>query len=238
MGTKTTKSLVAILLSVAMLISLCSCSFKMGSFDINVNNKYGPMRKYLEEETGLKITSVDEWTYEEKNNSVLLDIKLPLDFDPSLEDLDNIRAALNDYMQEDEGFLDEGWKVCIYIDRVTEGSEKPTRYAVLSNFSYGYMRQGGWDDIEVSDHLNTFFFSIDPDEVYYISELDGIEHIKICGKYTEDDTMLIETTISELSELKDLESVTVYTYWYQAFSESDLGCEIIEAEDNHHGDIL
>ena len=237
MGTKTIKSLVVILLSGAMLILFCSCSLLISENGVRIT-KYKTMRNHLEEKTGLNITSIDEWFYEEENKSVLLDIKLPLDFNPSLEDLDNIRAALNDYMQEDGGFLDNGWKITIDINRVTEGSEKPVTYAIISNFSYGYMRNGGWDDMEVSDHLNTFFFSIDSDDTDYISELDGIEHIKICGLYTEGDTELIEATIAELNELKDLESVAVFPYWYQAFSESDLGCEIIEAEDNHHGDIL
>ena len=67
--------------------------------------------------------------------------------------------------------------------------------------------------------------------------LDDIEYIRICGKYTEYDTKLMEKTISELSELKGLKSVTVYPYWYQAFSESSLACEIIEMEDNNNGDI-
>ena len=236
MGTKTIKSLVVILLSGAMLILFCSCSLLISENGVRIT-KYKTMRNHLEEETGLNITSIDEWFYEEENKSVLLDIKLPLDFNPSLEDLDNIRVALNEYMQENGGFLDDGWKVTIDIDRVTKGSEKPTRYALISNFSYGYMKDGGWDNLEVSDHLNTFFFSINLDDTYYISELDGIEHIKICGLYTEYNTNLIETTIAELSELEDLESVTVYPYWYQAFSESNLDCEIIVTEDTHSGDI-
>ena len=243
MGTKSVKNIVAILLAGAMLISMCSCSIYVNQNGISMSKSpttyktMKAMKKYLEDETGIKIVSVDDCHYEEKNKNVAIDIKLPLDYYPSLDDLDDIRVVLNDFMQEDGGFLAEGWVTCIYIDRVTQGSEKPTRFAVLSNVSYGYMRQSGWEDVEISDHLNTFFFAIDPAEVSYISELDDIEYIRICGKYTEYDTKLMETTISELSELKDLKSVTVYSCWYQAFTESGLGCEIIEMEDNNNGDL-
>ena len=96
-------------------ISLCSCS----------NPKYYDMKRYVESSSQLRIVSIDEWIYNEEYKSITLNIRLDSGSKPSLEELDRLRKALNEYMQRNGGLLDQGWQVSVLVDEATQGSEKP-----------------------------------------------------------------------------------------------------------------
>ena len=205
-------------------ISLCSCS----------NPKYYDMKRYVESSSQLRIVSIDEWIYNEEYKSITLNIRLDSGSKPSLEELDRLRKALNEYMQRNGGLLDQGWQVSVLVDEATQGSEKPYRYAVIANFENGYILGDGDYRFETSNNLNTFQFCMNYDDVSYISSLTDVEYILIGGQYSISDTELINETIEEVRKLNNLKAISIYSPWYESFSNADLECEVIEIGINNY----
>lgn len=216
------KRVISFLVSVVLLFALCSCG----------NVKYAGMKNYLNSNTNVKVISISDWVYNEEFKSVLLCIELPREADPSLEDLDGLRVALNDYMQQDGGFLEQGWQVSIYVDEQMNGSSIGERYAVFANFENGTMGFEGECNYDIADYLNTFWFVLDPDDAEYISSLNDVENLFIAGKYSESDVDLMNEVIEEIKTLDSLKTLRVFSYWYEGFAGAGLDCEIIECIGN------
>ena len=213
---KSVKCLISFLLMFVTMISLCSCG----------NPKYADMKRYLNTETDNQVVSIEEWIYNEEYKSVLLCIRLKRDSTPSLKDLNDLRIALNEYMQQEGGYLDQGWQISIYIDEQMNGSAIGERYAVMANFESGTMGSDGTYKYEIADYLNTFQFFMDSDDAQYISLLNDVEYILVVGKYNDPD--LIDETIEQFRSLSNLKEIIVTPDWYEAFACVEFDCEIIE----------
>ena len=216
------RRLVALSMIIVLVFSFCSCG----------NSKYWDMKRYLNSNTEIGVISIDDWIYNEQYKSVLICITLPRNSNPSLKELDGLRRALNDYMQKDGGYLEQGWQVSIYVDEQMTGSAIGTRYAVFANFDEGRMGSNGTYKYATSKTLNTFWFRIDFNDIAYISSLNDVEHVLIGGRYNESDSVMMYETIEAIKELDDLKSLKVYSCWYSSFYEADLKCEIIEINDD------
>ena len=213
------KKILSIILSVAILLPFCSCG----------NQKYKDMKSFLNSNTELEIKAVSEWICNEETKAVSLYIKLAEDSDPSLEELDGLRTALNEYMQRDGGYLEQSWQVSVIVDEQKQfSSAKPDRYAVLANFEQGCIPDGGNCSYETSDILNTFWFNFDADNASYISSLIDVEHIYITSESIVLSNDVLDGTIEELRGLGNLKTLRIDTVWYERFSEAGLDCEVIE----------
>ena len=219
------KRITALFFSFFFLFAFCSC----GSL------KYMDMKQYLNSNTEIEVNAVSDWVYNEANKSVLLCIELPRGSEPTLEDLEGLRIALNEYMQREGGFLEQGWQVSIYIDEQMNGSSIGERYAVLANFEQGTMGFEGNKKHDTANYLNTFWFKIDPNDIEYISELSDVENLFLAGKYSESDEALMNEAIEEISSLGTLKTLRVFPNWYEGFVNADLDCEIIETIDDSNG---
>ena len=222
------KCFISFLLVFGTMISLCSCG----------NPKYDDMKRYVESSTKLNIVCIDEWIYNEEYKSVTLNIRIKAGSQPSLKELNNLRIALNEYMQMDGGLLEQGWQVSVLVDEDTQGSAKPYRYAVIANFENGYnLGSDGDYRFETSDDLNTFQFCLNRDDASYISMLTDVEYIRLAGQYGMSDTELLNETIEAIRALDGLKAISVYPSWYEAFSNADLNCEVTEINDGSFGDL-
>ena len=221
------KRLFIVSLLFIMLIMMCSCG----------NTKYKDMEQYVESSTKLNIVCIDEWIYNEEYKSVTLNIRIKAGSQPSLEELNNLRIALNEYMQMDGGLLEQGWQVSVLVDEDTQGSVKPYRYAVIANFENGYNLGDGDYRFETSDDLNTFQFCLNRDDASYISLLTDVEYIRLAGQYGMSDTELLNETIEAIRALDGLKAISVYPSWYEAFSNANLNCEVTEINDASFGDL-
>ena len=134
--------------------------------------------------------------------------------------------ALNEYLQKDGNYLDQGWQVSVLVDENTIGSEEPRRFAVYANFEQGYIPGDGEYRYDTADYLNTFWFCINMEDVSYISSLNNVANIHIGGQYNDSDLELMNKTIEEIRELNNLERLAVCDNWYDAFSAADLKCEL------------
>ena len=214
------KRVISFLVSVVLLFALCSCG----------NVKYAGMKNYANSHANISVISIEEHIYDDKNKIMTLIVYIPSDANPSLEDLNGLRIALEEYMQKDGGFLDQGWQVSILVDNYMVGPVEPQRCAVYANFSDGYNLNAldgtGYIKCSTTNSLVTFWFCLTPDDVPYISELYGVENIHIGGRYSDSDTLFLDGTISEIRELKDLKTVAVCYNWYDAFSNAGLECKI------------
>lgn len=224
---KPMKCFISFLLVFGIILPLCSCG----------NPKYADMKRYLNTETDNQVVSIEEWIYNEEYKSVLLCISLKRDSTPSLKDLNDMRIALNEYMQQDGGFLAQGWQISIYIDEQMNGSAIGERYAIFANFDEGRMGSDGTYKYATSKTLNTFWFRLDFNDISYISSLNDVEHILIGGRYNESDSAMMYETIEAIKELDDLKSLKVYSCWYSSFYEADLNCEVIEINNGSFGDL-
>lgn len=211
------------LISVVMIfISLCSCG----------DSKYADMKRYLDSHVGVKIRSISDMECSLENKEVYLRIELPLDTDPSLQELDELRKALNDYMQQDGGFLEQDWYVSISIDEQMNGSALGDTYAVMANYEQGVKAQ---PESVRAVCLNTFWVCIDPEDISYISELTDVENLRISGTYSASDVGLLNKTIDEIRDLDNLKSLRVFPYWYEAVNNAGLECEVIEVSSDWFG---
>ena len=220
------KKILSIILSVAILLPFCSCG----------NQKYKDMKSFLNSNTELEIKAVSEWICNEETKAVSLHIELAEDSDPSLEKLDGLRKAMNEYMQRDGGYLEQGWQVSVTVDeKKVFSSDKPNRYAVLANFEQGYIAADGKCSYETSDHLNTFWFNFGTDNVDYIASLTDVEHIYITSEYIDLSEDVLDGTIEELRGLGNLKTLKIDTVWYERFIEAGLDCEVIEYKGSSGG---
>ena len=222
------KRIFVTIISLWLLLTICSCS----------NLKFHDMESYLKSNSDVKVKSISEWIYNEENKSIAIQISLSSGSAPSLEELDDLRRLLNEYMQKEDGYLSQGWQVSVLVDEYTIGTQEPRKYAVFANFKEGYITGDGEYRFETSDYLNTFWFCFDPDDISYISCLTDVEYIQLGGKYNENELDLIHNTIEEVRELDNLKSLSLYPYWYDSFASADLECEIVEVQDNHHGVLI
>lgn len=207
------KRLLLFLLSAAVMLSLCSCG----------NAKYLGMKNYLNANTDLQIVSVSDWEYNKETKAVLLCIELKKDSRASLEKLDGLRKAVNEYMQKKGGFLEQGWQVSVYVDEAQfMSSKKPYRYAVMANFESGFITVDGKCNYETSDHLNTMMFYITSSNADYISSLTDVEHIYIVGDLDK----FFAKTVEELRKLDNLKTLKVYTDYYEKYVEAGLKCNV------------
>lgn len=190
------------------------------------------MKRYLDSHAGVKIRSISELEYNEENKEVYLRIELPLDTDPSLQELNELRKALNEYMQQDGGFLEQGWYVSIYVDEQMNGSAIGDTYAAMANYEQCVNVKAGSDR---SECLNTFWVCIDSDDISYISELTDVENLRISGTYSATDASLLNKTIDEIRGLDNLKSLRVFPYWYEAVNNAGLECEVIEVSSDWFG---
>lgn len=213
---------VSIVSAFLILVSLCSCG----------DSKYKDMKRYLDSHAGVKIRSISELEYNVENKEVYLRIELPLDTDPSLQELNELRKTLNEYMQQDGGFLEQGWYVSIYVDEQMNGSAIGDTYAAMANFEQGVKAQEGSDRAE---YLNTFWVCIDPYDISYISALTDVENLRISGNYSAADTELLSKTIDEIRTLDNLKTLRVFPYWYETVSNAGLECEVIEVSSDWFG---
>jgi len=222
------KRIFVTIISLWLLLTICSCS----------NLKFHDMESYLKSNSDVKVKSISEWIYNEESKSIAIQISLSSGSAPSLEELDDLRRLLNEYMQKEDGYLSQGWQVSVLVDEYTIGTQEPRKYAVFANFKEGYITGDGEYRFETSDYLNTFWFCFDPDDISYISCLTDVEYIQLGGKYNENELDLIHNTIEEVRELDNLKSLSLYPYWYDSFASADLECEIVEVQDNHHGVLI
>ncbi len=213
---------ISFILAVLLLVSLCSCG----------DSKYVEMKYYLESHSGVKIRSISDMECDEEKKEVYLRIELPLDADPSLQELDELRKSLNEYMQQDGGFLEQGWYVSIYVDEQMNGSAIGATYAVMANYEQGVIATAESDRAEC---LNTFWFCIDSEDISYISFLSGVENLRISGSFSTMDTDLLNKTIDEIRKLDDLKTLRVFPYWYETVSNAGLECEVIEVSSDWFG---
>ena len=216
------KRCLSLISAVLILVSLCSCG----------NSKYTDMKRYLDSHAGVKIRSVSELEYNEENKEVYLRIELPFDTDPSLQELNELRKALNEYMQQDGGFLEQGWYVSVYVDEQMNGSAIGDTYAAMANYEQCVKVKAGSDR---SECLNTFWVCIDSDDISYISELTDVENLRISGTYSATDASLLNKTIDEIRGLDNLKSLRVFPYWYEAVNNAELECEVIEVSSDWFG---
>lgn len=222
------KCFISFLLVFGTIISLCSCG----------NPKYNDMKRYVESCSNIDIVGIDEWIYNEETKSVSLNIRIKAGSEPTLKDLNDLRIALNEYMQRNGGLLEQGWQVSVLVDEDTQGSAKPYRYAVIANFENGYnLGSDGDYRFETSDDLNTFQFCLNRDDASYISMLTDVEYIRLAGQYGMSDTELLNETIEAIRALDGLKAISVYPSWYEAFSNADLNCEVTEINDGSFGDL-
>lgn len=222
------KCFISFLLVFGTIISLCSCG----------NPKYNDMKRYVESCSNIDIVGIDEWIYNEETKSVTLNIRIKAGSEPTLKDLNDLRIALNEYMQRNGGLLEQGWQVSVLVDEDTQGSAKPYRYAVIANFENGYnLGSDGDYRFETSDDLNTFQFCLNRDDASYISMLTDVEYIRLAGQYGMSDTELLNETIEAIRALDGLKAISVYPSWYEAFSNADLNCEVTEINDGSFGDL-
>lgn len=224
---KSVKCLISFLLVFVTMISLCSCG----------NPKYNDMKRYVESCSNIDIVGIDEWIYNEETKSVTLNIRIKAGSEPTLKDLNDLRIALNEYMQRNGGLLEQGWQVSVLVDEATHGSEKPYRFAVISNFENGYNLGNGDYRFETSNDLNSFQFCMNNEDVSYISSLTDVEYILIGGQYSMADVEMLNETIEEVRSLDDLKAISVYPSWYEAFTNADLDCEVIEINNGSFGDL-
>lgn len=209
----------AFILLITMFV-ICSCT----------EMRYVDMKNYVSTHSEISVLSIEEQIRDDNNKIVTLIVYMPSDANPSLEDLNDLRIALEEYMQKDGGFLDQGWQVSILVDNYMVGPVEPQRCAVYANFSDGYNLNAldgtGYIKCSTTNSLVTFWFCLTPDDVPYISELFGVENIHIGGRYSNSDTSFLDGTISEIRELKDLKTLAVCYNWYDAFSNAGLECKI------------
>lgn len=225
---KSVKCFISFLLVFGTIISLCSCG----------NPKYNDMKRYVESCSNIDIVGIDEWIYNEETKSVTLNIRIKAGSEPTLKDLNDLRIALNEYMQRNGGLLEQGWQVSVLVDEDTQGSAKPYRYAVIANFENGYnLGSDGDYRFETSDDLNTFQFCLNRDDASYISMLTDVEYIRLAGQYGMSDTELLNETIEAIRALDGLKAISVYPSWYEAFSNANLNCEVTEINDGSLGDL-
>ena len=206
-------------LSLVVLLSLCSCG----------NNKYRDLKNYLNSNSDVKVVSVGEWIYNEMDRIVTLNVVLKEDSDPSLEELDSLRKALDDYMKKPGGFLEQEWQISVIVDEAQFfSSAEPHRYSVISNFMYGFNGERGKNPVgyNCSDTLNTFWFCIDSDDVSYISSLNDVENLYIAGQYPKQTATIMEDTLNEIKKLNDLKTLAICLNWYDSFESADLECEL------------
>lgn len=206
-------------LSLVVLFSLCSCG----------KNKYWDMKNYLNSNSDVNVVRVEEWIYNETDQIVTLNVVLAEDSDPSLEELDSLRNALDDYMKRPGGYLDQKWQISVIVDEAQFfSSTEPHRYSVISNYMEGYNGERGTEPVifDCSDTLNTFWFCIDSDDVSYISSLNDVENIYIAGQYSIQSTELLEDTLNEIKKLDNIKTLAVCRNWYDTFASADLDCEL------------
>lgn len=206
-------------LSLVVLLSLCSCG----------NNKYRDLKNYLNSNSDVKVVSVGEWIYNETDRIVTLNVVLKEDSDPSLEELDSLRKALDDYMKKPGGFLEQEWQISVIVDEAQFfSSAEPHRYSVISNFMNGFNGERGKNPViyDCSDTLNTFWFCIDSDDVSYISSLNDVENLYIAGQYPKQTATIMEDTLNEIKKLNDLKTLAICLNWYDSFESADLECEL------------
>ncbi len=225
------KRAISLLISLLLLLSLCSCSilFPMDEKDIR-NKHYNEMAEYLSNNTSLKIVKIRDHEYNEDLKSISLYVTLPYKAQVSLKQLDELRIELTEYLQRDGEYLEEGWQVAVSVYDDSRNTGNGTWYARFANFERGYLYHGCQERYETTDNLNTFHFEFAEEDISYISSLTDVEYMFICGSYSETDTEWIDKTISEIRELDNLKTLKLYSDWYEPFSNADLGCEIIEVE--------
>lgn len=222
------KRYISILLSVVLLFSLCSCGlFHVDEKDIR-QQQYKDMREYLNNNTSLNIKQIRDSEYNEDLKSVLLDVDLPFKAQVSLKQLDELRIAMTEYLQQDGKYLAEGWQVAVDICDDAGSSGEGKRYARFANFEKGYLYHYCLERYETADYLNTFHFLFASEDISYISSLTNVEYMYIAGYYSETDTELMNRTIEEISKLDNLKKLKINKNWYEGFLNADLGCEIEE----------
>lgn len=226
----------SLLLSLILLLSFCSCSILFPTDEKDIRYKhYDEIEEYLNNNTSLKIVNIGDGEYNEDIKSVYLNVTLPYHAKVSLKQLNELRIELTKYLQRDGEYLDEGWQVAVMVCDDSRNTGKGTWYANFANFEKGYLYHGCKERYETTDYLNTFKFAFAEEDIPYISLLTDVEYMYISGSYSETDSEWINKTIAEVRELKKLKKLTIFSYWYEAFSEAGLGCEIIGVEDKNNG---
>lgn len=222
------KRLISILLSVVLLLSLCSCLHKPSASDLR-NRHYIEIKKYLNENTSVKVVDIKDGEYNEDIKSVSINVFLPFKATASLKQMDELRTEISKYLQQDGEYLAEGWQVAITVVDDARSTGEGTRYAEFANFVKGYLTHSNYERYETSDYLNSFrFYKFKEEDTSYISSLDDVEHMYISGGYSENDAEWLDRTIEQIKSLDNLKTLRINTSWYEAFASADLGCEIIE----------
>ena len=233
------KRITTLLLSLILLLSFCSCRLLFIATDEkDIRYKhYDEIEEYLNYTTSLEIVDITDSEYDEELKSVYLHVALPYHAKVSLKQLNELRIELTKYLQRDGEYLDEGWQVAVHVVDDSRNTGKGTSYANFANFEKGYLYNGCKERYETADYLNTFKFAFAEEDIPYISLLTDVEYMYISGSYSETDTEWINKTIAEVRERKNLKKLTIFSYWYEAFSEAGLGCEIIGVEDKNNGNM-
>jgi len=196
--------------------------------------KYLDMFFYIKDATDIGVIYVDDGGDggDEEKKYIQITVAINTDEDVRLDKIIAFRNALDEFLKNKKNsYLNQDWMITIKIEN---GSGLGT---TLLDYSAYIANWASWECEKIGEHqfvydvskeLNTLYFELDAEDIPYISELDGIEHLGLCGNYVDLGDDVMYETIEQIRKLDGLKSVSVYTEWYDAFVEADLDCKVYE----------
>ena len=215
---------VVVVLLISTCCMFCSCQ----------NTDSLAFKSYLNSHSEEVVLEVEQKINAEQRTAKYTIVLQKEDSDMDLARIEQFRKITNDYFQSDkDSCLNQGYQVFVCLQNGSHfgSSKEPSFFAYFANFENGilsYYGDGRVVEQDTSKELNTLVFRFDPGDEQSLSVLSNIENIIFAGIYNTDDTEYMNKLFSEINNCTNLKTIRVNQYWYPAFSEADLNCEVKE----------
>lgn len=208
-----------ITLMLALPFLLCSCG----------DSRFSDMEKYVNQYSLINVSSInlqdDNNNHKAQHKLAVINVLLPNDnAHYTIDELESLRIALNDYMMNDEsGYLINGYHVVInVINSYFYPTQGPIRVcAVFSNADSIYVNSYS----ELNDSLCTAMYKPYEEDVAMIPNISGIKYLWLIDEgysANHDEEFPISEISKVVSKTDNLEVLYIDSRYFELFDQTDI----------------
>lgn len=220
-------SFILVILMLSASVLLCSCG----------DSRFSNMKKYANDNSKVNVVSIymvgNKSDEEERDSNKQVLIGVTLDKNKqhySIEELESLRIALNDYMTNDpNSYINQGYSVVIWVENsfYSPTTGPISRCAVFSNLDTLYLESS----TEINNSLCTAMYKPYEKDVPMLCNISGIKYLWLIDEgystYHEDGFPIDEIN-DVIADIKDLQVLYIDENYFERLDSTSFSFEVKE----------
>lgn len=207
---------VAVSLLISVLLLFAGCRQKKSQPDYKGIDDFA---EYINSNAEVKISYWDIYDINEDNK--IANIWLLIDKQAPFGEVDSIRVAANDFLNNNPEYFLNDYCICITVRNTYD---KPgmvyARFANIERITIPALSEGGYPTYDSLCAVEAF---VSEEDLDYLAGLDDIVSLRIHPFNLNDETFMLEC-LSAVQSMNGLNDVYVADEWYDCFNDSDIEC--------------